>query len=436
MVTYHNFTIRLRQVEVFQPNKTQPASEFDARVFRPFYNPRRRAMSIPETQWDECPKRILCVNEKWAAHILGVLDILDQWDTWEGTDEEIDAARQQVNKIIECFMEENMGCCCDNQPVGIHRITDTGELQVSYDGGVTWEQDPTDPRLTIPLLPSPTGESVSEIRCKVAASATELLRQQAETLSADASAWSGVSALVAALITLLLALSVIGSAGALTPLLLTLAAALLSAGKEAFDAAMTPAVYNTLQCIIYCSVADDGTITEAGLNTIRGKVNAQLGGVANSFIIGTLNTWGLNGLIQAGHAGLITDNDCSDCDCGCSRQFVIWEGQGTAIDYGTNELGEEYVQVTAIQNEQYWGGGNWGYAVTTNDPDACCNVRLEVVSGSVAGGVSVWTQCGNPLPVFGSVAFGHTGFPPNEQQSINSIGANSPTPFTIRVYSI
>lgn len=71
----------------------------------PKYAPRPKPTIIPTAAWNDTPLFCLAVNDEWVSHILGAMDVLDQADTWIGTDEEIRAARDQVNEIMLALME-------------------------------------------------------------------------------------------------------------------------------------------------------------------------------------------------------------------------------------------------------------------------------------------------------------------------------------------
>lgn len=70
------------------------------------YVPRPQATEIPTAAWNDTPLYCLRVNDAWVSHVLGVLAALDQPDTWIGTADEIDAARQQVNEIMLALMTQ------------------------------------------------------------------------------------------------------------------------------------------------------------------------------------------------------------------------------------------------------------------------------------------------------------------------------------------
>lgn len=79
----------------------------------PYYVPRPEPLPIPEAGVFDAPYMCLRINSSWASHLLGVLEVLDQPDAWIGTDEEIEAARNQVRELIAKLGEVCMDdpCC-------------------------------------------------------------------------------------------------------------------------------------------------------------------------------------------------------------------------------------------------------------------------------------------------------------------------------------
>lgn len=86
------------------------------------YVPRPRPTPIPEAAWNDEPTYCLRVNGEWVSHILGVMVALDQPDTWQGSAEEIAAARYQVVEIMTALMEH-----CEEIPVTDYII---GEIRM------------------------------------------------------------------------------------------------------------------------------------------------------------------------------------------------------------------------------------------------------------------------------------------------------------------
>lgn len=62
-------------------------------------DPRKLPVSIPEAGIFDEPNIKICLNTDWASHVDGVLGRLLEPDAWIGTDEEIEAAIQEVMKL-------------------------------------------------------------------------------------------------------------------------------------------------------------------------------------------------------------------------------------------------------------------------------------------------------------------------------------------------
>lgn len=87
--------------------------EWEQELRVPVFSPRLRATPIPEEDWNSGLIRCFHISDAWIPHILGVLDALDQPDTWIGTDAEIEDARQNVREIM---VELSRGRECEEMP--------------------------------------------------------------------------------------------------------------------------------------------------------------------------------------------------------------------------------------------------------------------------------------------------------------------------------
>ena len=422
------------------PTKTTPESEFWARLVHPYYNPRRRPFSIPTARWDEAPCWCISINEQWASHILALLDMLDQWDTWEGTNEEIDAARVQVNEFIACFMESSMCCCNDNQTtpqVIIHQVTPEGVMQVSYDGGVTWQQDPQDPRVTGYALPPPVTAGVSATKCDAATNGIEHLHDLIAEVSAGfsiAQTLTGLAAVIAsAIAAFFFGPEVIPGFYAV---ITAVAAAAFGVGKDAFDAAFTNTVWDAMTCILYCNIEDNGQFTQSGFDTVLAQIPEKITDSIASFqlhdIIRGLGLLGLNNICSYGNAA---DSDCASCGCeSCFYGWLATPGQG----FGTNVTGTDaygdYMQWTAEHTalNDYRVFINAYGEDTPADVNTCCTynhayfltwntAETAIVSIGSLGGF----DCGNSSQAALNVAEGEQAW---------GIKAVNPTAFKLRVY--
>lgn len=202
-----------------------------------------------------------------------------------------------------------------------YRFDAYGNMEVSYDGGETWQEATStdDPRIEPPMYPPLPGGDSDTKRCLAARNAAGNLKQEVDKTIADANAWGGITGLTAALLSLLFLALAIGSAGTLTPLLLTAAAALLSGGAAAMDSAYTEEVWDTILCIFYCNFGTDGNVDDAGLTAIKAEIEYQLDGVASFHTINMLNLIGADGLTNLARlAQNEFTEDCSVCgSCGC-----------------------------------------------------------------------------------------------------------------------
>lgn len=108
-----------------------PVTEWEQVHYVKTYAPRRERFVIPAATAET-----VCVNipVTWIAHILGVLEALDQPDTWIGTEAEIEAARQIVREIMNLLA---IGGGCDPAGEGeVPELRKTGDL-------IEWRSGPT-----------------------------------------------------------------------------------------------------------------------------------------------------------------------------------------------------------------------------------------------------------------------------------------------------
>lgn len=254
------------------------------------------------------------LSEREIQILLAQIDPIAWKTRYKPTDTPIDVdliTRWQGN-----LARKLMGGCCPDDDA-IYRYTEDGVLEKSTDGGVTWTPAPEDDvRLTAPLFPPLPGEDGNDKKCLAANNAVAQIKAQADQMSADAGAWGGITLLIAAFLGILAFLSVLGSGGLLTPLIVGLMGTLISAGQAAFIAAMTTEVYETLCCILYCHVNDDGSYDAAAIEAIAFDIDDQLDGLAAKFLKDTVRILGVKGLTNASATqGSDFDFDCSVCEC-------------------------------------------------------------------------------------------------------------------------
>jgi hypothetical protein len=303
----------------------------------------------------------------------GVLRSLSDWQHWEREPLHRGTQVAQVwRKVVYAIDWSNMACCPD--PTNQY-YDENGVLQVSYDGGATYEPDASDPRLNSPLMPELPGDPGDVKRCTAANNVTGYVKSASDQLIADGTAWNNITTLLAAIGAIIVLLLSIGTAGALTPLLLGLVAALVGTGLAAFTAAMTEGVWSELACIIYCHTPNDAIYTEADWQAIKADIASQFDGIVEKFIYDTINAMGLAGLNNASRAGVHAGQPC---ECGCSNCSNLNEWE---VIYGTVlEQTPGYMRLAA-------GAAGGGFTAirlanyTTPASGKCCSVTYNLISG-------------------------------------------------------
>lgn len=376
---------------MFRNSKSiEPATETTAEKNAPRYSPRIGRLAIPEQRWNDEPLRCLQVNDEWVSHIIGVLNVLDQGDTWAGTDEEIADARQQVNEIILAFMEgcDPLMACC---PTPIIQINADGSISVSYDGGVTYTPATTeDPRTTAPKLP-PVDDGDADKKCKAAnrvvAQLQELQTQWADQLGAGLTIVQLSLALAAALIAAFWTGGV--TIGLIAPILLNLAAAIAGTGKEAYNDLFTDDIWNTLLCDIYCSVGEDGQFTTSQFNDLRSQLDTDFSGTVALAFSSALNAWQVDGLNNAAKVPTSLNMACDDCDCNrtCSSKYTVGgDGYGELLSST-----EDTITVNAVYDGRV---GGYAAGLIAKNKDKCCLITFDLISGTITSGAKGYANCG------------------------------------------
>ncbi len=294
--------------------------------------PMDKGYPLPE---DHLPVGRVCVqfeipdDQTYAADVIGHIMELGKWWNWEkdgGLDRRATETAQLFRKALyETLCVEKyrpMGCNCPDPSTYLYQVDEDGNILVSTDGGTVYVPISNDPRITAPILPLLPGEPGDTKQCQAAVNVRTHVQSKADKIKADANAWAGVTEMIAALIGFLIFLGVIGTGGALTPVLLVFAGAMLSAGQGAFAAAMTDDVYQQFQCFVFCHMTDDGVLEDGGLDAIIADINDGITGIANSFLVSTLHTMGVNGINNMAKTGSGEGVDAGDCDiCHCDETW-------------------------------------------------------------------------------------------------------------------
>jgi hypothetical protein len=241
----------------------------------------------------------------------------------------------------------------DVAPDDIRYNPDTGDVERLIDG--VWTPAPeSDPRLVTTLPPRVT----SDTRCDAAASIADALENQiAEIITAIE---NGKTAFTIA--GLILGLFTFGVFAIFITIALFIANLMLDSGSVALEAALTPAVFDTLKCIIYCHMNGDGRIIAGTLPLIQDDVDTYIGGLGATVINAMLSLAGEGGLNNLAAKGTST-GDCSSCGCDDTWCYLF---DFENVDNG----GWARVTGEGDNNGTYSAGWNTSDAVNTAlDPD-------------------------------------------------------------------
>lgn len=223
--------------------------------------------------------------------------------------------------------------CCDGNPVfpEMQRLNPDGSygLQVSEDGGATWQTDNTDPRLTYPTQP-PLPDSTPDLKCQAAWNVRKGFQDVVAALA-------GVLDVTLTLFAISVAIAGVMIAFLLSPLeplklvpvVISLVNFLVGLTEEEFTAAFSDSDYEKLQCAAFCSMNDAGQITD-----LAGFVDKICANVDCDTIPGNafrLIAWACGLLFVNSMAGTphgTNTYDCSECSCS-DFCWENWKGNFT-----------------------------------------------------------------------------------------------------------
>lgn len=255
---------------------------------------------------------------------------------------------------------------------------DTGEKEVSYDGGETWENGQAhDPRYNSPLFAPITGtcaESNSIVRM-----VQEIIIQTVDDINLGLAAAYVLSAILGLVVTVL-------TAGAAAPLALALITTITALGTAAVNAALTNAVWEDFRCIVYETIGGATTITPAHFETIKSRIPEIGDAIAEAAIYAAFVQLGPAGMHNAATLGMAANGISPTCDCPFCEgviDFVPSQG-GTTLENG------EYVQGLGYRSlvvaDQWGTHKRIGFFVDCPEGLSGGFIDVHVASGYNSGG--------------------------------------------------
>jgi len=231
----------------------------------------------------------------------------------------------------DAYDRSNSVNCCDEQQI-LHRFDpETGRPQVSYNGGVTWVDDPQDLQNSIPLYPPLVTETSGRTKCDAATNASEHINELIDSTKTNLETAATIFALAQAIAEAALAVFiVIVSGGTLSPIVAALMAAIWAAAQEVFalgvegyDAYWTTDKKDEILCALYCNIGDNGQFTEEQYQAFRTRLKTNLpASPAFDIVMTTINAGGARGVSQMASYGNAAEADCSSCVC--DDEVHVW----------------------------------------------------------------------------------------------------------------
>jgi len=363
----------------------------------------------PPTQHPDEPEFVcIPVNREWIPILLGALQPLKYPEYWSGTLEENRGARKDFGLLLDQIMQAeacNMQKCCV-EPTVIQRVNpDTGSVEISYDGGATYEPSPNTIQKLIVTPTPPVTSGVSATKCDAAQNAqTQIEDWIAHVTTAFGVATSLVEFATAVASAILDAVLVILSGGELTaaqaliiPIIGAICAAVWTAGESLFNDYWTSENKDIIFCALFCNIGDDGTFTDTQFSSFWHQCQGDLPvGIARELFLGFMSSIGKQGLNAMTSSGIAADSDCSSCPCApCVDKFQqgvpspnfggSLVGVGTVVDSG-----DDFFTVASVDR----GDGQQVIYISAINGDDCCNIQREFVGTPPDSTISFATDCG------------------------------------------
>lgn len=297
-------------------------------------------------------------------------------------------------------------CCCDqNQPAEYQINSETGEIEVSTDGGATFDEYAESIYATA-ITPAPLhGEDGDIKRCEAANNVVENLKDVqagiSEKLALTYTLYDFAIAILVEIVALVLAGITGGGAALLVvpliPKIIETARAIFGLSQAAYDALFTESVWTAVRCIAYCNVSPNGKFTASAWATVKFELAQQLGSgatQAGANLAAMVDVWALTGLNNAAAIGSGGEGNCDDCVCECFVKFEIVTGSLIETPY--------YEGYTSYLSAEGIPGTAYAVNIRTPGKDACCqviDVKYDLVgeTGNTFTPFSVlkW-DCGQP----------------------------------------
>lgn len=326
---------------------------------------------------------------------LGQLDMLGYWWNWERDDlKQGKDAAALWRLIVECVrqrMDLDCGCGCGDSLPKQYRYDENGKLEVSLDGGQTWQDGSAyDERNLITVYP-PAETLPADSQCLYAENIKDEVKKQIETILNNLETGGTVASAAAALLPLLVTIGFPAAPlAAFLILVYGLISVIVSVIATGVENSFDTAFWDEFQCMWFCVIQEDGEVTDAMIEVVKQNVAdyfTPANPLATKAINDTMGILGAKALTNAARLGdSILTSDCSGCDCG----EWCYEFDFTLSDQGW--------EASTTVDANYSTGNGWGvgadqgviFIKKTFSPTAAITSIRVIASGiAAAGGVGI-----------------------------------------------
>lgn len=353
-----------------------------------------------------CRRLLIPDDPRWIAAVTGALLPLiypAAWEQIQGITAEEAASRAEVMFNEYLVSGDNGECvdmeCCEDKPRRYRVNPDTGNVEQSNNGGLSWGGASGGFQDVIVEPVPPVTSGVSATKCDAATNVSGQVDVWITQVSNDFT--TAVSVLefgIAVIAAIAGAVLTVITGGGLLPLELQVLAVLgaglyaaWAAGKTVFDAYWSTEIKDKILCAAYCNIGDDGSFSDSQFSAFWEQVNTELPpSPAKMLFMGFLSSVGRQGLNAMAASGMSADADCADCGCdGCSSDgwhLGLWNG-GTFFPTGTEISRTENTIVAASYDR---GDGVQAIYVSSSSIEQCCTITVEVLTGTLADPSVSW----------------------------------------------
>lgn len=203
----------------------------------------------------------------------------------------------------------------DVYPADIRYNPSGDQVEVLIDG--VWQPAPqSDPRKQTTLPPRLTADP----GCDAARSIADALKNQIDQIILGIDNASTAFTIAG----IILSIFSFGVFAIFVSIALAIADFMIGLGSAAIEAALPPSAFDTLACILYCYIDDQGRVHAEDIPNIQQDVVDQIGATGGTIINSMIDLAGVGGLNGLASVGTST-GDCSTCGCATTwcKQFTF-----------------------------------------------------------------------------------------------------------------